>query len=390
MIVYMKNKTIFLIINSLYGGGAEHVASRLSKVWNEKYKLFVISLAPFNEKDYVFHGNVISVSHVGTSKIWPVRILQYSNEIDRIAKLEKPSVIVSFLQNSNLVCLNTKYEAKKIVSCRNYLPRLHKGLKLKLWNLLIKKYYHRADYVVSVSEMLNMQMYTTYKLDKEKCICIYNPYDINLITHDSKELLTNGDESFFKNHRVISNVGSLATAKGQFHLIRILAEMRKTYNDLGLAIIGPDKGLLCKLKQLAKDCGVQDHVLFTGFTNNPYKYLSRSVCFVFPSLFEGFPNALAEAMICKLPVVSSNCKSGPSEILRPNTDTSYGFLVDDDLTEWLDYNVPITSTEKQYIEIIENILNDKLIHSKYSELAFKRACDFEINKIVNNWDKLFI
>ena len=62
---------------------------------------------------------------------------------------------------------------------------------------------------------------------------------------------------------------------------------------------------------------MDNYILFSGRQRNPYNYLKNSNCYVFPSLFEGFPNALVEAMICGLPVISSDCKSGPKEILSP-------------------------------------------------------------------------
>ena len=78
------------------------------------------------------------------------------------------------------------------------------------------------------------------------------------------------------------------------------------------------------LKQKVADFGMNDKVVFCGWDNNPFRYVSRSNCFVLSSDVEGFPNVLIEALACGCPVVSTDCPSGPSEILNAG---AYGRLV---------------------------------------------------------------
>ena len=383
----MGKETIFFVINSLYGGGAEHVASRLSKVWHLKYNLYVISLQPQTKNDYQFEGSIISISESRGGITWFGHILSYAKAIDKLSEELKPDVMVSFLQNANLVVLNTRYKCKKIVSVRNFIPRLYKGIKKIVWDLLVKHYYPKADFVVSVSKLLNDEMINIYGLNPNKCRCIYNPYYISKILDYSGESVPEAHKEFMESHVVIANVGSLAVAKGQFHLIRILPALLKQTPNLGLVIVGPDKGLKDKLVSLSEQLGVREHVLFAGFTRNPYCYLKHSVCFVFPSLFEGFPNALVEAMICGLPVIASNCKSGPYEILISQNE-KYGYLLDDDLCEWLDYDVPLSKNEEKYIETINHVLANQDVLDKYSRLSTERAKAFSIDNIICQWDDI--
>ena len=92
---------VFLIINSLYGGGAEHVAARLSREWTKKYNLKILSLDDFTDKDYDFSGERICLKKYAKSKFWFLRINQYAKGVDELATKLRPIAIVSFLQNSN-------------------------------------------------------------------------------------------------------------------------------------------------------------------------------------------------------------------------------------------------------------------------------------------------
>lgn len=103
-------------------------------------------------------------------------------------------------------------------------------------------------------------------------------------------------------------------------------------------MVGSDVGLGGEIKNMAKQSKYPERIFFVGEVNNPFSIESRGAIFVFPSLAEGIPNALAEAMIVGLPVVSANCPTGPAELLSATPfdieynddgycDADYGVLV---------------------------------------------------------------
>ena len=214
-------------------------------------------------------------------------------------------------------------------------------------------------------------------------MCIYNPYDLDNISK-----LPERYKEFFEK-TVICNVGHLSKQKGQFHLVRILPELKKIIPNIGLVIIGNKESEYAnKLKLLAKDLGVEDLVLFTGIEKNPFTFIKKSFCFVFPSLYEGFPNALAEAMAIGIPVIACDCKSGPREILTSTNGKQYGFLLDDEQYDWLPKTEKLTENEMKIINIISELYHNEVMYNKYCNLSLVRSEDFSINTIMEEWYKL--
>ena len=382
-------KKMYLLINSLNGGGAEHVAARLSHSFSEKYDLKVLTLMPFTRDDYSFSGEKVSLYKYYTGKTWISKIKSVAKQIDKMASVDKPIVMLSFLQNSNLCLMMTKFRCKKIISIRNYLDFQYTGYKKFLWKILIKIYFNKADTIVSVSKMLNQDMINRYHCKSEKCQYIYNPYDVKTLFAQSKLPLQEKEKEFFDQHTVICNVGHLSPQKGQFSLVRILDELRKNGKNYGLVIVGKKEGAYAmKLVSLVKEYGLEEHVLFTGIQENPYKYIGKSFCFVFPSLYEGFPNALVEAMACRIPVIASDCKSGPREILIDANGKKYGVLVSCNSKKWIDKKCILEKNEREMIDAIKKLENDASYFESMSELAFKRAESFETDVIVSKWKEI--
>jgi N-acetylgalactosamine-N,N'-diacetylbacillosaminyl-diphospho-undecaprenol 4-alpha-N-acetylgalactosaminyltransferase len=142
-----------------------------------------------------------------------------------------------------------------------------------------------------------------------------------------------------------------------------------------------------KLKKLAEKLGIQDRVSFEGFQKDVNSYLSHSDCFVFSSDYEGFGNVIIEALNAGLPVISTDCPSGPREILSPGSDP--GKYITNSI-EFAPYGILTPVGKEEYLaEAMIKIMNDGLLRQQYKERAVLRSRDFDLQQTVKKYFDLF-
>ncbi|MFW5891497.1 MAG: glycosyltransferase, partial [bacterium] len=319
----------------LAGGGAERVASNLSiHLDEEKYNKYVVVYYD-EEVEYNYNGELLNLNTGKTNNFF-VKLFNFFKKIYKLKKIKQKyniDVTISLLPNPNLVNILSRHNDKVIVSVRNFISKSLTGIYGNIYKVLIKIIYNKADLIVPVSKAIKKDLIKNYNLNRDKIKVIYNPYDIDEI--EKKAIMQTEDEykEVFKNP-VIITMGRLTEQKGHWYLIRALKKIKESIKDIQLVILG-EGPLRSKLETLVCNLNLEQSVHFLGFQNNPFKYINKSSVFVLPSLFEGFPNALSEAMACSVPVISTDCDSGPREILMDNTDYKqnkkeygeYGILV---------------------------------------------------------------
>jgi glycosyltransferase involved in cell wall biosynthesis len=390
---------LYFLINSLGGGGAEKVVIKLAKYLKPK-KIFLLE----RDVDYKFWGNVQILSYHSkqTNPLLKTLFIPfYKRKLEKL--IEKNSIILSFLERANFVNILLGNSYYRIVSIRQSIVRSRKFLHP--YNFLIKKLYPQADLIITNSKALEWEVKNYLNISNIKTI--YNPVEVEEIKRRAQENLDKYE--FLKNFPFLITVGRLTRQKGQWYLLRIFKYLKIKNKDLKLIILGEGelKEYLIKLSQnLDLKTYVWDRnfldesydVYFLGFQENPYKFVKYSKAFIFTSLWEGLPNVLIETLAVGKTIISTDCRTGPREILAPSTDflyetrepqkEEYGILMPNFERKFLKASDPLTSQEKIWIDTLFDILENEKLLKNYELKAPFRVKDFNINQIVKEWLKV--
>ncbi|MGO1369366.1 glycosyltransferase [Senegalia sp. (in: firmicutes)] len=390
-------KNIVILIYSLKGGGAEKVAASLSKILNKKYNVYLIV---FDSRDivYSYSGNLIDLNIKSETNIFKkiINVFLRIHKVKKIKKLYKINTTVSFLETSNIINIFSRVNDKIIISIRSHISSKRKNFYKYFISSIIKFFYKKADQIIAVSKGVAEDLIQNYNLPSAKVKYIYNSVDIDKIKNMAKEPIENHTD-LYEDKFTLINIGRLNTAKGQWHLIRSLKAIKADIPNIKLIILGQGE-LEPYLKRITDRMNLNDNVVFCGFKKNPYKYIDKADLFVFSSLYEGFSNALLEAMVCSIPIISTDCNSGPREVLAPDTNinnkcidieySKYGimFPVFDGIK--YDEEDPLTKEEKLLAESVIQLYKNEKLRNEYSHKSDERICDFSVNKIEDEWLKL--
>lgn len=397
-----------LLVNQLHTGGAQKVIANLSYYLADNYNIF---LAIYNDLENIafdYRGNLIKIKlphdadthHNGFYKR-ASRFFSLIRKVKRIKKENKIDVTISFMEASNIINLLAKSGDKRIISVRSYLSHeFNDHPRLRIFKPVIKLLYKKADTIVAPAELLKKDLVDNFSIPKEKIVLLYNFIDSKAVQELKAAPIPIHHEELFQKFPVLINVGRINTPKAQWLLIPLIKEVKKQYPEVKLVILGEGR-LKEKVINTANSAGLKvyiegeknkEHIFnydiyFFGFTKNPYPYLIRSRLFIKSSVYEGFPNVIIEAMSCGIPIISSDCQSGPREIINPSTGFEYKTAV----TEFGEYGVLVPTGDSYPMfatEAVELLIADKEKHNYYSEQSVKRAADFEREIIIEQWKQL--
>jgi len=370
----MNLKKLLFVISSLGGGGAERVlVNIINSLDKEKYK---ISLVVFRKKGPYLkivapHINIIDLQKPNK---WGLYNLTF--KLRRVINKVKPDGLISFSSYPNLVSILamrfSDVKCKLIINERTYFHDTFFSRRLNpLTKAVISYLYNKAHCIIAVSKRLEQKLIRVLGMSPNRVKTIYNPVDINNINILQDESVKHRFFEIDKRKFVIVSAGRLTQDKRHDILLRAFYIARKELN-VYLIILGEGE-LLDNLQKTALRMGVADHVDFIGFQNNPYKWMSRADLFVHSSEREGLPNAILEAMACGVPVVSTDCVSGPGEIITSGVD---GVLT------------PVNNPEA-LADAITKVLRDGALKKRLVEGSIRRVEDFKIDKIVKQYEAIF-
>ena len=379
-------KKIGILVPSLSDGGAEKVAANLSIIYTELgYDVYTILYE--NKVSFEYNGKIIDLNirkRKGIFKIF--KDLEIYFKVKKVKKKYNFDVVVSHLPKTDLFNALTKGNEKVVTTIHNNIAIDYPTYMKKLLPYIVKK----SDLIASVSKVGENDLKRDYNATNVKTV--YNPQMLEKIEDLSKEKITEVPLDQFKGNTII-NVGRLSNQKGQWHLIRAFSKVLETKKDARLVLVGRGEHEQ-KFKDLIRKLNIEGKVIFTGFNSNPYKFLSKSDIYVSTSIHEGLPMTYIEAMSLGLPIISTDCISGPREIIAPdkfgkeidyNEVLSYGMLVPNFANiESID-DIKLSEEEIKLADKINKILDDKDLYQSLSEKAKFRSQEFDYKNIKKVW-----
>jgi GalNAc-alpha-(1->4)-GalNAc-alpha-(1->3)-diNAcBac-PP-undecaprenol alpha-1,4-N-acetyl-D-galactosaminyltransferase len=358
-----------LVTASLGRGGAERVLSVLANAWVEQGK--DVTMCVLNRDDEAAYPlrAAIKVRNLRLPSDRSKNAFQAAARTlkkvlvlrSAIASL-KPDVIVSFMDYANiLTLLATRRLGIPVIVSERIDPSLYKiG---SMWEFLRRRTYPAASAVVCQTQA-TLQRFQQ-KMPLRGCV-IPNPVVMPYLTRSRS-----AQDQPERTYSIVA-MGRLVPQKGFDLLINAFSQISERHSEWVLKIAGSGP-LQQELQQQAAKLNLKHRVILTGALEDPFALLTAADLFVLSSRFEGFPNALCEAMACGLPVISFDCPAGPREIIRDGVD---GLLVDPE-------NVGALA------EAMDTLMTNPAERARLASRAIEIASRFSKADVLKMWDELF-
>lgn len=364
-------KKMLLIVPSLHQGGLEKVCAATARLLQP---YFDVQIAVFDSRNIAYDIKGVSVVdlHLPSrpDKIGKaINVIKRGLKLRSLKKREHIDIAYSFGPTANLANIASGGSSEKWFGIRSYMDMGNPKQ--------IRLFCRCADRVVCCSETICREVREKYQCGK--AVTLQNPFDMQEVKALSMQ---EEAELPWSEGRILISMGREDVVKGFWHLIKSFSLVHAKLPDTKLMIIG--KGEFLPYRELAGKLGIDDAVYFTGLKKNPYPYLKKGSLYVLTSYYEGFPNAMVEAMSMGLPVIATDCMTGPREIL----EDQYGILIPN-MSPEEDFDPQnITEEERNLAQEIIDLLEDKDKTEHYCKMAVKRAGDYTVESYIEkiqNW-----
>ena len=338
----LSKERFAFFLPGLYEGGAERIMLNLAKGMVDKGYLVDLVLS---KAEGPFMSEIpASVRLVDLNSS---RVLLSLPALVRYLRRERPTALLSVL-HANLIALWASRLAgvpfRMVLAEHNTLSSVAKGeydIRFHMYPTAARLFYPWSDAIIAVSDGVARDLAQVIKMKPERIRVVYNPIVTPEMFQKSKVGL---DHPWFKPGEppVILAIGRLTAQKGFDVLLKAFSVARKA---LGLRLIilgeGEDRPAL---EALTQELGLGSDVSLPGFVSNPYPYIAQSTAFLLSSRWEGLPTVLVEALALGTPIISTDCPSGPREILQGG---KFGRLVGvDDINALADAMISVVSSPK--------------------------------------------
>jgi glycosyltransferase involved in cell wall biosynthesis len=302
--------------------------------------------------------------------IRPTSKVRYLPDLVRYLRRERPQVLLSAMTDMNLAALWARRLARVptelvISEHINLSQSVQAAFNRRKWRYrflppLLARTYPWAEAIIAVSIGVADDLSTLAEIPRERILTIYNPVVTPDLEEKSRALC---DHPWFApgSPPVLLAVGRFTAQKDLPTLLRAFARVRRM-RPVRLLLLGEGEERT-KLEALVRELGVAADVALPGFVLNPFPYMARAAMLVLSSLHEGLAMVVIEALACGCPVVSTDCPSGPAEILEGGR---YGALV------------PVGDVEamaKAIHAALDGTHDPELLKTRAAEFSLERAAE---------------
>lgn len=361
-----RTRQVMFMINSLAGGGAERVMCTLLRASQAEQRDVRIVLLLLDRQELTYEvPQGIEIQQLDCR----YSLIRSIWSVFRALRRARPDVTVSFLTRANIanVVAASLLRIPAIISERvNTSSHLGGGLGGVVARGVVRMTYPWARKVIAVSQGVADDVQASFGVARERTIVIPNPIDFEAIRAQA-EL---GEPIALQGPYIVA-MGRLMPNKNFAMLIDAFARSGVAGTLLILGE-GPERAAL---EQRVADHGLQGRVVMPGFVDHPFATLRRASLYVSPSNAEGFPNALLEAMSVGIPVISTNCPSGPSEVLAETAREQVGAGV-----SFAQHGVLVVPNDPDAMAEALRAMQDPARRRDYGQRAARRAADFGVQR----------
>lgn len=310
-----RNPRIALFIPTLGAGGAERITLTLACGFRRLG--LSVDLVVASSQGELRAAIPRGVRLVDLAMDWHVDNIQPMVAYLRRAR---PLALVSSLTEANCLAIQARAAAgvdtRLAVVEHSTLSRIARSLPADAGRklpILIRRHYPQADAIIAVSAGVADDLALTTGLPRQRIDVVYNPVPAQEIRRQSTLSVRHPWLAAGQPPLVLA-VGRLAPAKDFATLVQAFARLRRV-RPARLVILG-EGAQRAPLEHLAVSLGLQRDVYMPGFVANPFAWMKRAGTLALSSRWEGLPTVLVEALACGVPIVSTDCPSGPAEILE--------------------------------------------------------------------------
>ncbi|MBO5095130.1 MAG: glycosyltransferase [Lachnospiraceae bacterium] len=390
-------KRILIVSSSLNMGGAQKMISNITMTLPDDYEADILINSDQNIQ-FPYKGNIISLDipepKNRRSLFYQGRVflkrLKYMSELK---KRNHYKACISLLDSANVANILTgKKYCRVIITSVKYMSWESKTPVYKYIVFpCIRLFYNHATCIVAQNIAIRDDLIANFGVRKDLFKVIYNGIDSGSI-EELAALPLQPEEDYFMKDKTIITAGRMSYAKGQWHLVRAFTEVLKKVPDARLVIFGIGE-LREYLERLVKDYHIEDSVIIRGFNNELDKYISKSAVFAFPSMLEGMPTVLLEALACATAVVVTDFRSGAREIMdypmegeiKENTLTEYGVITPLCSGVMHEADVALEQNESFLAEALVEMLQNETLRKYYEKRGKERSEYFDMKNLMKEW-----